>query len=64
MAVALETFVKHLADSGVIAPGKLENFIPPKRLRRMLRNLPGSSSKAAISPNTKLPKFTKAGPSH
>ena len=30
MAVALEQFVKQLADSGVIAPGKLENFIPPK----------------------------------
>ena len=30
MPVALETFVKQLADSGVIAPGKLENFIPPK----------------------------------
>ena len=30
MAVALEQFVKQLADSGVITPGKLENFIPPK----------------------------------
>jgi len=30
MAVALEQFVKQLADSGVIAPGKLEKFIPPK----------------------------------
>ncbi len=30
MAVALEQFVKQLADSGVIAPGKLENFVPPK----------------------------------
>ncbi len=30
MAVALEQFVKYLTDSGVIAPGKLENFIPPK----------------------------------
>ena len=30
MPVALEQFVKQLADSGVIAPGKLENFIPPK----------------------------------
>ena len=29
MAVALEQFVKQLADSGVIAPGKLENFVPP-----------------------------------
>ena len=29
MAVALEQFVKQLADSGVIAPGKLEKFIPP-----------------------------------
>ena len=30
MAVALDQFVKQLADSGVIAPGKLENFVPPK----------------------------------
>jgi len=30
MAVALEQFVKQLADSGVIAPGKLEGFVPPK----------------------------------
>ena len=30
MAIALEQFVKQLADSGVIAPGKLENFVPPK----------------------------------
>jgi len=30
MAVALEQFVKQLEDSGVIAPGKLENFVPPK----------------------------------
>ena len=30
MPVALEKFVKQLADSGIIAPGKLENFIPPK----------------------------------
>ncbi len=30
MAVALEQFVKQIADSGVVAPGKLENFVPPK----------------------------------
>src|SRR5271170_4521226 len=30
MAVDLETIVKQLADSGIIAPGKLENFVPPK----------------------------------
>jgi len=30
MPVALEHFVKQLADSGVIAPGKLECFVPPK----------------------------------
>jgi serine/threonine protein kinase len=30
MAVGLEEFVKQLADSGVIAPGKLEGFVPPK----------------------------------
>ncbi|HEX3658087.1 MAG TPA: serine/threonine-protein kinase [Pirellulales bacterium] len=30
MAFALETFVKQLEDSGIVAPGKLENFVPPK----------------------------------
>ncbi len=30
MSVSLETFVKELTDSGIITPGKLENFIPPK----------------------------------
>jgi tRNA A-37 threonylcarbamoyl transferase component Bud32 len=30
MSMALEQFVKQLTDSGVIAPGKLEGFIPPK----------------------------------
>ncbi len=30
MAVGLEQFVKQLSDSGVISPGKLENFVPPK----------------------------------
>ncbi len=30
MAANLETVIKQLADSGIIAPGKLENFIPPK----------------------------------
>jgi hypothetical protein len=30
MAVALDTLVKQLADSGIIAPGKLENYISPK----------------------------------
>ena len=30
MALALETVVKQLTDSGIIAPGKLENFVPPK----------------------------------
>src|SRR5688572_19376220 len=30
MAVALETFVKQLTESGVLSAGKLENFIPPK----------------------------------
>jgi len=30
MPVALETLVKQLSDSGVIAPGKLENYVPPK----------------------------------
>jgi hypothetical protein len=30
MAVTLEQFVKQLADSVVIAPGKLEAFVPPK----------------------------------
>ena len=30
MALPLEQVVKQLADSGIIATGKLENFIPPK----------------------------------
>ncbi len=30
MAVALETVVKQLEDSGIVAKGKLENFVPPK----------------------------------
>lgn len=30
MALALETIVKQLEDSGIVAPGKLENFVPPK----------------------------------
>jgi serine/threonine protein kinase/Leucine-rich repeat (LRR) protein len=30
MAAALETIVKQLADSSIIAPGHLENFVPPK----------------------------------
>jgi serine/threonine protein kinase len=30
MAVALETVLKQLEDSGIVAPGKLENFVPPK----------------------------------
>ncbi len=30
MEVPLETFVKELTDSGIISPGKLEDFIPPK----------------------------------
>jgi serine/threonine protein kinase/Leucine-rich repeat (LRR) protein len=30
MAVALEQFIKSLTGSGVIAPGKLESFVPPK----------------------------------
>ncbi len=30
MALPLEQVVKQLADSGIIAPGKLENFVPPK----------------------------------
>jgi serine/threonine protein kinase len=39
MAVALEQFVKQLADSGVIAPGKLENFVPPKALPKDAQEL-------------------------
>ena len=30
MAVALETVVKQLTDSGIIAQGQLERFVPPK----------------------------------
>ena len=30
MSLALETFVKRITDSGVLAAGKLERFVPPK----------------------------------
>jgi len=30
MAITLESVVKQLEDSGIVAPGKLENFVPPK----------------------------------
>lgn len=30
MPLPLETVVKQLADSEIVAPGKLENFVPPK----------------------------------
>src|SRR6185503_11122134 len=30
MPLPLESVVKQLTDSGIIAPGKLENFVPPK----------------------------------
>ena len=30
MAVALESVIKQLTDSGIVAPGKLESFVPPK----------------------------------
>src|ERR1043166_9233204 len=30
MAATLEQFVKQLTDSGIISPGKVENFVPPK----------------------------------
>ena len=30
MPIALEQFVKQLEDSGVISPGKLENFVLPQ----------------------------------
>ncbi len=39
MAVALETFVKHLTDSGIIAPGKLESFLPPKAVPKDAQEL-------------------------
>jgi serine/threonine protein kinase/Leucine-rich repeat (LRR) protein len=43
MATALETIVKQLSDSGIIAQGKLENFIPPnahpKDIEELLREL-------------------------
>jgi eukaryotic-like serine/threonine-protein kinase len=43
MAVALKTVVQQLTDSGIIAPGKLENFIPakatPKDGEALLREL-------------------------
>ncbi len=30
MAIALESVVKQLADSGIVSPGQLENLVPPK----------------------------------
>src|SRR5690349_5689690 len=39
MPVALEQFVKSIADSGIIAPGKLENFIPPKAMPKDAQEL-------------------------
>ena len=30
MALPLETVVKQLEDSGIVAAGKLEDFVPPK----------------------------------
>ena len=39
MPVALETFVKQLSDSGVIAPGKLEKFIPPQAIPKDAQEL-------------------------
>ena len=30
MTITIEKFVKQLADSGIISPGKLEEFVPPK----------------------------------
>ena len=48
MPIALEQFVKQLEDSGVIAPGKLENFVPPKAQPKTPKSLPGNWSKANI----------------
>ncbi len=39
MALPLETVVKQLTDSGIIAPGKLENFIPPKAHPKSVEDL-------------------------
>jgi len=39
MAADLNSVVKQLADSGIIAPGKLENFIPPKADPRSVEEL-------------------------
>src|SRR5579871_2997454 len=30
MAMEIESIVKQLADSGIIAPGRLEEFVPPR----------------------------------
>ena len=39
MAVDLETVVKQLTDSAIIAPGKLENFVPPKAIPKSVDEL-------------------------
>ncbi len=39
MTVALETLVKQLSDSGIVAPTKLENFVPPKAHPKSIEEL-------------------------
>ena len=49
MAVALETVVKQLDDSGIIAPGKLEDFIPPKAHPKTVEELVAGTGQSRTS---------------
>ncbi len=46
MTVALEQFVKQIEDSGVVAPGKLESFVPPKAYPKDAQELARNSFEA------------------
>jgi hypothetical protein len=61
MPVALEQFVKQLADSGVLAPGKLENFIPPKAAPKDAQELALQLVKSRHLTKFQLRKSTRAG---
>ena len=55
MAVSLETVVKQLEDSGIVAPSKLEHFVPPKAQPTSVEELV-----AELVKNNHLTKFQAA----
>jgi len=63
MAVALDKFVKQLEDSGIVAPGKLENFIPPKAAPTSAEELAQDLVKAEhLTPfQSILPRWLESG---